>query len=618
MGSSLRLVVQALLILLLAFGSGCYGAIGPGPVRDDDDNSDDDDGADDDDNSDDDAASDDDDASDDDAASDDDDVADPNDLDGDTINNEDDGSGDADGDGTPNEEDSDSDGDGIDDEVEAGDHDADTPPVDSDGDGTPDFLDTDSDNDGVPDEVEGDADPDGDGVPAYLDEDSDGDGIPDGDEVGDPENPTDSDGDGFPDFLDEDSDNDGIPDGEDSDPANSDADGDGFSDLAETLAGTDPNDPNDFITGFYAELTPRATTTLEVPFTPAIEQADVLFVLDTTCSMAPTLSDMASNFSDVISGITIPDIAYGVATFDDYADGSFGQPGSDLPFELWQQITTDTSAVQSALNAVGLHDGLDAPESCMEALYQAATGVGHDLDCDGNYDSLTDVPPFIAGPSDRFGGTATGTYSSSVSGTGTLGGAGFRAGSVPIVAYTTDNSLRDPDNGYAVPPACTMPAGESDVVAAFGAISGRLIGVEATFFPWPLPGGPLSQMEDLANATGSVADIDGDGSPEPLVFSGSGSATVSNIIAGIGGLAGGGVFDLTLEIDDSPYNFVTGITPSVFAAAPLGQEVVFEVTLYPDVPVGSVDQVFIFDMSVIGDGITTLATWQLVLLVTAG
>jgi len=36
------------------------------------------------------------------------------------------------------------------------------------------------------------------------------------------------------------------------------------------------------------------------------------------------------------------------------------------------------------------------------------------------------------------------------------------------------------------------------------------------------------------------------------------------------------------------------------------------------VPIGSSDQVFIFDMSVIGDGITTLATWQLVILVHAG
>jgi hypothetical protein len=608
------------LLALLILTMGCYGVLGPSPNRrgdDDDASADDDDASDDDD----DASADDDDASgdDDDASNDDDDVSDPDDYDGDTISNEDDGTGDADGDGIPNEQDTDSDGDGIPDEVEAGDHDPATPPQDSDGDGIPDFLDTDSDNDGIPDSEEGADDPDGDGIPSYQDLDSDGDGLLDEDEVGDdPENPVDSDGDGIPDFLDTDSDNDGIPDGEDLDPANNDADGDGFSDLAETLAGTDPNDPNDFITGFYVELTPRASTTIQVPFTPEIEQADVLFVLDTTCSMALTLADMASNFSDVISTVSIPNIAWGVATFDDYADGTFGDPGTDLPFQLVQQITTDTAAVQSALDGVTLHNGNDAPESSMEALYQAATGVGHDLTCNG-YTALTDVPPFIAGSGDAFGGSATGTYDSSTAGGGTIGGVGFRTGSVPIIAYTTDNSMRDPDNGYPVPPsACGSPAGESAVAAALNAIGAKLIAVEAAFFPFPLPGGPTSQMEDLAALTGSEADLDGDGNPDPLVFFGSGGATVANIIAGIGGLAGGGVFDLTLEVDDDPYDFVTNISPSVVLDAPVGVEVIFDLTLYPDVPVGSSDQVFIFDMSVIGDGITTLATWQLVILVTAG
>ncbi len=584
-----------LLAVLLALLTGCYGVLGPSPARDDDDAADDDDASGDDD--DDDASGDDDDATDDDddddASDDDDDTSPPNpdDIDGDTILNEDEGSGDRDGDGTDNVEDLDSDGDGIPDETEAGDHDPNTPPVDTDGDGAPDFL----------------------------DDDSDGDGVPDSDEVGDdPDDPTDSDGDGFPDFLDEDSDNDGIPDGEDLDPANNDSDGDGFSDLAETLAGTDPNDASDYITGFYAELTPRATTTIQVPFTPEIEQADVLFVLDTTCSMALTLNDMASNFSDVVSGISIPNIAYGVASFDDFATGDFGNAGTDLPFILEQQITTDTSAVQSALSSLSLHDGADAPESSMEALYQAATGVGHDLDCDGNLDTSTDVPPFIAGAGDAFGGGVSGTYDAGTPGGGNIGGVGFRSGSVPIIAYATDNNMRDPDNGYAVPSACPTPAGESDVAAALNAISAKLIAVEASFFGFPLPGGPTAQMEDLAALTGSEADLDGNGTPDPLVFNGTGSATVSNVIAGIGGLAGGGVFDLTLEVDDDPYDFVTDISPAVVPDAPVGVEVIFDLTLYPDVPVGSSDQVFIFDMSVIGDGITTLATWELVILVTAG
>ena len=46
--------------------------------------------------------------------------------------------------------------------------------------------------------------------------------------------------------------------------------------------------------------------------------------------------------------------------------------------------------------------------------------------------------------------------------------------------------------------------------------------------------------------------------------------------------------------------------------------VVFEVTLFPTVPQGSTDQVFVFPMQVIGDGVSVLAEWDLVLVVLAG
>jgi hypothetical protein len=554
------------------------------------------------------------------------------------------GAVDSDGDGLMDSIDPDNDGDGIPDIDEIGG----TPgaPQDTDGDGVPDFLDDDSDGDGIPDAVEGGGDGDGDGIANYRDDDSDNDGILDEDEIGpDPDNPLDSDGDGAPNYLDPDSDNDGIGDRDEPGYAgfqtsriDRDTDGDGFTDLAEILAGSDPTVADDHTAwgdeyGFYAELPPRVTTDLSVPFTPEILHADVLFLLDTTRSMEGVLDTMATNFGQVVSGITIPDVAFGVAEFDDYvysdmgywqwSNGAANFSPHDKPFRLTQQITTNTSMVEFALDSLGVRNGADLPESAMEGLYQAASGRGYDLDCDFTYDNTTDVYPFHSVPTgpgmDAFHGNVAGVYDPSVPGTGTLGGAGFRDGALPVLVYTTDTSMRDADSPsqFSLPPLCGNPAGRSDVVAAAADIGARLIGigVEGTS---GITTDPVPQMTLLANLTGSTADIDNNGTLEPLVFQGTSSATVANVIAGVEALAESAEFDLSLSIDDAPHNFVTAITPSVAAGISVGTTVTFQVTLYPSVPQTATDQVFVFPMQIIGDGSSVLAEWNLVLVVLAG
>jgi len=554
------------------------------------------------------------------------------------------GSDDSDGDGLADAIDPDNDGDGIPDQDEIGD----TPgaPLDSDGDGIPDFMDLDSDGDGIDDEVEGADDLDEDGIPSYLDDDSDGDNLSDAEELGpDPNAPLDSDADGYPNFLDSDSDNDGISDRDEpgfggyaTSRIDRDTDNDGFTDLAEIEAGSDPTVADDHSEwqenyGFYSELQPRAETTLTVPFTPEILHADVLFLLDTTCSMQGVLNAMAGNFSDVVSGVTIPDVAFGVAEFDDYVYTNLGYWQShngihptfpyDKPFRLTQQVTTNISLVGSALSSLGIRDGGDLPESAIEGLYQAASGRGYDLDCDLSYDLETDVHPFHAIPAgpgmDAFHGNEPGVYDSGVPGTGYIGGSGFRDGSLPVLVYTTDTYMRDSDQpmAYSLPPLCGSPAGASDVVASVADIGAKLIGIGVEGSAGNTTS-PISQMTSLATQTGSLADIDGNGTLEPLVFQGSSSATVANVIAGVEALANSAEFDLSLSVDDSPYGFVTGISPSVVAGVSVGTTVTFELTMLMSVPQTQSDQVFVFPMQVIGDGSSVLAEWQLVLLVLAG
>ena len=195
---------------------------------------------------------------------------------------------DSDDDGTPDYLDNDDDGDGIDSFNEGADQDQDGNPSDAldfDGDGTPDYLDTDDDNDGLLTSLEGLKDTDGDGTPDYHDNDDDNDGVSTLFEFDASGNPLDTDSDGIIDPLDsdddgdgllttdedlngngdprdDDTDNDGIPnylesslldqdedgvvdqfDTVDDDPYN-DQDGDGYPNLDETIAGSDPLDPN--------------------------------------------------------------------------------------------------------------------------------------------------------------------------------------------------------------------------------------------------------------------------------------------------------------------------------------------------------------------------------------
>ena len=51
--------------------------------------------------------------------------------------------------------------------------------------------------------------------------------------------------------------------------------------------------------------------------------------------------------------------------------------------------------MQSSLSSLSVKEGYDAPESSMEALYQAAAGLGYDQNCNNSYDGTTDVRPFI-------------------------------------------------------------------------------------------------------------------------------------------------------------------------------------------------------------------------------
>ena len=323
-----------------------------------------------------------------------------------------------------------------------------------------------------------------------------------------------------------------------TDPTNPDSDGDGWTDLEETLCGSDPMDPNDECDGFQTQIPAYEVSQVIVTYDTQIQLGDVMFILDETCSMTGTLDNVAGNFSTVAEQINafIPDLTFGVASFDDYNFGEMGS-GPDKPFHPRQQQTSNLAAAQSALDGLTADGGDDWTESTIEALYQAATGFGYDQDCNGVYDAGTDVMPFGTRAFDAFGGGTPGWDNPSTSGTGTLGGNGFREGAVPILVYATDATVRNAfppfgqgPKGNSPPSGCALDAASPMLEAALEEINAKAIGVAAST-PDALPAmGAVAQWTDswTDNNGNGAADVD-----EWMVWSSTSYDIVDLVVDGI-------------------------------------------------------------------------------------
>jgi hypothetical protein len=256
-----------------------------------------------------------------------------------------------------------------------------------------------------------------------------------------------------------------------------------------------------------------------------------------------------------------------------------------------------------------MHNGADGTESGMEALYQALTGLGYDQIGDGIYDPNTDILPFIAKSEDAFGGTVDGAYDSGMSGSGTLGGFGFREGALPVIIYATDAPMRDRDAGYTVPPSANHTAGNTDVVHASDDLGARLIGVATQSSK------PETQMNDLAVRTGSVYDQNGDGNNNtPLVFhwSYSSEAFRNTIVEAVEGMLASVTFDtVSAQVKGNDYGFNVVIDSPMYENVLVGTdgaELEFNVVIHGEVDALPQEQVFPMKLEIYGDDSTLLGT----------
>jgi von Willebrand factor type A domain-containing protein len=115
----------------------------------------------------------------------------------------------------------------------------------------------------------------------------------------------------------------------------------------------------------------QSTTVNKVVDTPPIPpNPDIVFLVDTTQSMDPVITNVQTNIGPILSTVLAaqPNSQFAVAMYKD--------SGDPVPFAVLQDLTADTAAVQTGINnlAPALGGG-DIPEDQINALFQVATGA---------------------------------------------------------------------------------------------------------------------------------------------------------------------------------------------------------------------------------------------------
>lgn len=217
-----------------------------------------------------------------------------------------------------------------------------------------------------------------------------------------------------------------------------------------------------------------------------LARADIVFLIDTTASMSDEINRIRERLRDRLAPAIeaeIPDTQIGVATFEDFPVEPYGAAGSrpDSPFRMRLPVTDDISQVQAAVNGIDLGNGVDDPESQVEALYQIATGEGL-----GSF-----IPASFGCP---------------------MGGSGypcFRFDALPVILLFTDQVFHNGPGGSRPYDTRIIPTPHTynEAVLALKQQDIRVIGFDSG------DGDPAADLRAIARDTNAVSS-----SGAPLVF----------------------------------------------------------------------------------------------------
>ena len=136
-----------------------------------------------------------------------------------------------------------------------------------------------------------------------------------------------------------------------------------------------------------------ATASLAAVCAPA-SAIDVVIVVDVTGSTGAVISSWRENMNTVVDPFLAvdPNARFALVTHKDFPFSPYGAP-TDYPYQVEVALTTNLTTFYAALATLGSGGGADSPESQFEAIYQANTGAGRDLNNDGDYADAGDIPP---------------------------------------------------------------------------------------------------------------------------------------------------------------------------------------------------------------------------------
>lgn len=367
------------------------------------------------------------------------------------------------------------------------------------------------------------------------------------------------------------------------------------------------------------------TVSLTLPGSGALtNMVDVFLLFDDTGSFTANSPIVRAAFPQIISTLqaAMPsvDFGFGVGRFEEYANFA-SENAAGRPFVLNHPIVAASTpnfmtSIQAALDRTAPGYGGDLPETVFEALFQTATGRGFDGNNNGTTSDSgaaglvsTQLTPGNSGDVPAFNTYTIDAAGNVIAASGTVGGAGFRPGALPIILTATDtgfafqpygetsvtgvNGLSLPISQLTQASRNTTPfssgAGIQQTITALNALGALVIGLGTNA---AASADPRMGLEAIARLTGAInrslgtianGTLDPISPGDPLYFqiaSGFGSSVTSGIVSAIENAVANVSLNITLKSSDPRVQI--SFTPGAVNNVGAGQTASFAVTFTGD------------------------------------